>query len=115
MSLPRYEKKWGSYYLKDNGVILHMSDEVAIGFSWLEDGSTILHKHGRREFVESWLLETKTKYDHTGLFGESAGLCMICPEDWDVEELNKILDTTGYLSVFLRNQGIGREMLLDSN
>lgn len=103
-----YELRNGSYYLLGDEInrltndheILSMSDEVAICFS-MDNGMTCLHKHGSPEKVNKWYEETRKKYIAHGLRHEADSLLIISGK-FPVEELNKMLDITGYIGSFVK-------------
>lgn len=100
----KYELQYGSYYLYDNSVnpitkernIKLMCDEVAICF---DKESGTLHKHGIPEYVSKWYFESRKKFIDAGFQDMADDLIMI-QGAFPVEELNKCLSTTGYISKF---------------
>lgn len=73
---------------------------IAIGFSW--DGTrSVMHKHGSPKPVEAWRKRQNAAYKAAGLNDE---LYTIIGE-LDVDSLNRIIDTTGYLDLYLRDAG----------
>lgn len=73
---------------------------IAVGFSW--DGkNSILHKHGSPEVIESWRNKFSALYKTSGIDEE---LYTITGK-LDVTSLNRILDTTGYLDIYLKDSG----------
>jgi len=118
-----YEKKFGSFYLLgDNGDILYMGEEVGILFSVDEcnaNGSVevILHKHGDPEMVqdvcEIWQKALRAQGDD--LSDKMAkSFHVITSSEWDIDKLNRVLDTSGYLKVVMGEMGIDIEKLLGS-
>lgn len=102
----QYEIKFGSYYLMDGETILNMCDEVAIGYSYNQDeGYTVLHKHGSPEMVMQWMDKTRGVYLKNEMLDMANELQMVCGK-FPVEELNKIIENTGYLYNFLKKQNL---------
>jgi len=99
--MSRYTKECGSYYFRDyNGNIIFMTDEVSIMYDSF-DG--ILLKHGRPEQVAKHFNEYK-KMDamDTGL---TFNFKVVTSNKWKVSELNRILDTTGYIKLLETEPG----------
>lgn len=99
----KYELFMGTYYLwginesertRSLGAAM---DEVAIAVD-IED--LILLKHGRPEAVNTWFQKAIKKYEASGL-GDMASKIRMIQGKFKVEELNRLLDTTGYLAKFL--------------
>lgn len=97
---------------KDNilNVILP-GEKFAIGFSGLVSGEYVLHKHGSHELVNAWLTKTVQKFmankEVPGAIDMAKDLAVISDviEKWDVHTVNRILDTTGYLAIFMNERG----------
>jgi len=103
--MTHYEMDGSVYLLKDeNGRTIYGCDEIAIGYS--DDGhDAILHKHGSKELVEKWAIQTRNAYLKHGiedLAMEIKVFSGIIP----VDKLNRILDTTGYLGIYLKEIGL---------
>lgn len=94
-----YRKVDNNFELVDDQTfeVLFSDPHIAVVF---DKQGWILLKHGPINLIESWLNETKKKYQKAGLQDISADLTLISSIDWDVVELNKILDITGYLESF---------------
>lgn len=101
-----YELKYGSYYLyntdrpinsltKEREIIL-MCDEVAICF---DKEAGVLHKHGIPEHVYNWHITSCDKFNKAG-FPEMAQDLVVIQGAFPVEELNKCLSTSGYITTF---------------
>lgn len=90
----------GSYFLYDGDTLLTGQDEVAICFSHDGDLYT-LHKHGDPKWVNKWAEDTKKKYLDNGL-ADLAGELTVISGKFPIEELNKMLDITGYIGTFLK-------------
>lgn len=72
--------------------------EVAICFDIAEG---VLHKHGDPELVSKWYNETYAKLKASGL-EDWANNLMMFKGPLDINELNKMLNTTGYISAFFK-------------
>lgn len=73
---------------------------TAVGFSW--DGKhSVMHKHGLPGSVKAWRKRYSDIYRAAGVDEE---LYTITGE-LDTTDLNRIIDTTSYLDLYLRNSG----------
>jgi hypothetical protein len=100
-----YEKNEDGYSLinseKSTPVYKKPIKEVAIVFSTsLDDGFHTLHKHGNPELVQKWYNKTHESYIKSG-FNDLADSLVFIQGEFDVDQLNRVLDTTGYLPRFL--------------
>lgn len=104
MPVYHYRKVGDLYQLVDDETheVLAEGPKIAIAFD-LE--SFTLHKHGMADKVERWYTETRQKWYDAGLYPEAAALVLITSSEWDVLDLEKILDITGYIKRFLQNYG----------
>lgn len=94
--------------------ILSRSREVAIGYSYDPEAERglqyTLHCHGNPQGVDAWATHTrKTLLEPHGI--EASILQSLLPhtitsDQWDIQLLNHILSTTGYLGVALEKIGI---------
>lgn len=116
-------------YIKDGDdfVFVHAGDEivrtkeVAIGFTFDEDDTRgiafTVHRHGSPEGVQKWV--DKTQFGlHRSAFAKQLSFASdkkiirslsprsIVSSQWDVDELNRLINTTGYLGRFLEVHGI---------
>lgn len=102
-----YQLAYGTYYLVDKRTQekLYGMDEVAICFScgFVEDGQILLLKHGSPENVQKYFKEKVSAYESLG-----ARLRVVTGK-FPVDELNKILSTTGYLERFLKKYNLTGE------
>ncbi len=97
--------------------------EVAVGFSCNPDAERGIqyttHRHGSPEVVESWAAQTRQGIRRGGYIaaaevqGETAAAVLkslqphiISSDQWEIEDLNRILDTTGYLQVVAKKMGL---------
>lgn len=88
-----YSKESGSYYYKDySGNIIFMSDEISLLYDF-EDH--VLLKHGSPSSVQKYFekYREKIKEDNPTL----ERLRVATSDKWKVSELNRILDTSGYI------------------
>ena len=107
---------------RNNKDILYRGKEVAIGFTHDADDLNnpyTTHRHGSPATVEEW--SQKTRFElHRSRFtfaaeheGENAAAILrsmqphsISSDQWDIDDLNAIISTTGYLKVVLEKMGI---------
>ena len=102
-----YELYMGTYYLMEGKRILHACDEVAIAFSKEEDSTYILHKHGDPQLVKNWL-DRATKLYEDSLTHTCPTFYMISGK-FPVEDLNRLIDTSGWVKYFLEKHNISLE------
>lgn len=103
-----YELNYGSYYLYDtnkpvNSItkerdIILMCDSIAIAF---DSESGTLHKHGRPEQVTQWYNTARNKFISAG-FDDMANSLILIEGTFPVEEVNKCISCSGYISVFYK-------------
>ena len=91
---PRYEIRGGEYVFLEEGDALFSSPEIALAFD--RDDWALL-KHGPPGRVERWLLEARRAYRSVGYPEMAEGLGMVSSDRWDVEELNRCIDNSGYI------------------
>jgi len=110
----KYELYMGTYFLMEGKRILHGCDEVAIAFTKEQDGSYILMKHGNPQLVQKWIDRTREIYTDLGqpIFmvhpGYIPDLYMITGK-FPVEDLNRLIDTSGWVKYFLKKHNISLE------
>lgn len=102
----RYEKRFGTYYLMDGDNILHAGDVIAIAFTMDPDGMVTMHKHGEADLVRQWVDKSRLEWQQSGLADIAGDLAMIESDKWDVEDLNKIIHNTGWITAFLKRENI---------
>jgi hypothetical protein len=73
---------------------------VAIAFD--SDNYSLL-KHGDPEKVNAWVVDYRKQLKDQGLGDIANSLCVIESSEWDLEELNKALSTSGYMQFILKN------------
>jgi len=90
-----YSKECGSYYFRDyHGEIIFMTDEVSIMYDADDD---ILLKHGSPENVQKHF---KTYVEKLGAVAPGMfNIQVVTSDKWKVSELNRILDTSGYIKL----------------
>lgn len=63
-----------------------------------------LLKHGNSEYVLEHARKLQTAYRDAGLPGMASEVIVILSDFWEVETLNKIISTSGYLGRFIQEQ-----------
>ncbi len=96
-----FERKWGSLYFMSGPNIIYMVDELAIAFD--RQNFTRL-KHGRPKDVLRWVEAVQRLDKEQQLFPDIA-VVQGKADVFDVEDLNKMLDITGYMKVLARKYG----------
>lgn len=103
--------------------ILFRGREVAIGFSYDPDQAKQIqyttHRHGSPETVNKWAKRTREALLKSEIGqrarerGETAAAILrsmlphsISSDQWDIDDLNRIINTTGYLAVVVEKMGI---------
>ena len=94
--------------------ILYRGKEVAIGFTYDPEQDKGIqfttHRHGSPETVQQWVERTNHAIQRSRFLRQPLGLWArphtIASDQWDVEDLNRIISTTGYLGVALKKLGI---------
>ena len=105
----RWEKRHGSYYWIHGDNIRCMSDSVAVAFSMLDEETTVMRKMGAPDSVKKWVEETQESFRTAGLDEDANQLIVLESDQWDVEDLNKILHISGYIAAFLKKNGVSIE------
>jgi hypothetical protein len=109
----RYEhdQKMGDYVLKQGNRILFRATSLAVCYS--EDTELFgksgeptytLLKHGNSEYVLQHARRLQTAYRDAGFPAMASQIVVIISELWDVDRLNKIISTSGYLGRFIQEQ-----------
>lgn len=98
MTVAEYRREHGDFAFYMNGNLQFMTSDVAI----LYDADTFtFHKHGPEEKVAKVMKEYNDKWpDGTRPFK------MVASREWEVEDLNRILSTSGALQGILRRLGL---------
>ena len=99
-----YKKEGGMFYLCNGDHILDSMEEVAIAYEENMETGAMLHKHGSKERVEKWMVKfVQTLKEDGGILAEVAdNIKMISSSKWDLEDLNRCINNTGYIKVMLR-------------
>lgn len=111
--LYRYEhdQVMGDYVFRKGDRVLFRATSLAVCYS--EDthmfgipGEPIytLLKHGNSEYVLEHARKLQTAYREAGLPGMASEVIVILSDFWEVETLNKIISTSGYLGRFIQEQ-----------
>jgi len=109
----RYEhdQVMGDYVFRKGDRVLFRATSLAVCYS--EDthmfgipGEPIytLLKHGNSEYVLEHARKLQTAYRDAGLPGMASEVIVILSDFWEVETLNKIISTSGYLGRFIQEQ-----------
>ena len=107
----RYEQLMGDYVLKQGNRILFRATSLAVcysedtqSFGKSGDPNYTLLKHGDSEHVLEHARKIQTAYRDAGFPDMASEVVVIISDLWDVETLNKIISTSGYLGRFIREQ-----------
>ncbi len=114
MAIPgtfKYTKQDGLYQLRCGNAILADMDRVAVVFSLLPDGTTIRRKTGTYDSALDWFRWAKAGYEGVGVPEMADELCFLISDQWDLDDLNKIMDDGGYIAVFLQKRNINPDDL----
>ena len=96
---------------------------MAIGFTYDPDEDRAIqyttHRHGSPETVDKWAATMRQALQKSPFQrnaeepGEPAAAILrsmmprsIASDQWDIEDLNRVIDTTGYLGVLIEKMGI---------
>jgi hypothetical protein len=103
---PFYTKEDGIYYWHFGFEKLCMGEEVAIGFAVMDDGGTVLHKQGSKEKVEAWADKYRKKLIAGGLADIANSLVVISSCEFNTEDLDKFINSTGYITTWLKRHRV---------
>jgi hypothetical protein len=92
-----YAIKEGRYFLQIEGIEKVVGEQVAIAFDL---DTWVVLKHGAPSLVVDWVRDAKRQFLKVGNLYNAAQLTVISGAI-PVEELNKIVSTSGYLEHFL--------------
>jgi len=93
--MSHYEIQYGNYYLiGSNNEILNICDTIDIAFT-LSENCIVLHKHGYPEQVNKWAANIRATFTNTG-YPDMAAEIVVVEGKIDVEDLEKIINNTGY-------------------
>ena len=114
-----YEKEGDEFLLVERDDtfgrdIIWRGPEVAIGFTYDPDQDRGIqyttHRHGSPETVAAWAEKQRIAIElanQRGIPLEAwANPYTISTDQWDLEDLNRIISTTGYLAVVITKMGI---------
>jgi len=101
----RCEKDGSGYYFIAGEEILYHIKELAMVFSKDEEGMWTLHKIGEKETVQKWYDTVVAMYRVAGLADIANDMVMITGA-FPVEELNRCLDTSGYIRIMCEKLGL---------
>lgn len=112
--LGSYSKDGSEFCYKWNGVTEWYAPTVTIAFTRHEGIPFVLHKHGREDMIMRWVHEARAKYRRNGYPDIANELHSITSDNWSVEELNKMLDITGYAPKVVQQviQGNAQDVIL---
>lgn len=103
-----YKKEQGSFALYekrgDKFEFIQYYDQVALAFIRNTESGALLLRHGSLDRVQDFMKKKREQYESSGLWGESAKVELIFSDQWDIEELNQILQNSNYLEKWLMNQ-----------
>jgi len=94
-----YRIENGQYVFELDGKVLFTTPEVALAFD--KQSGTLL-KHGTPDRVREWVDQARGKLQNIG-FDEMAAAMVIFFGNFEVEEVNACLTTTGYFEKFVRD------------
>jgi hypothetical protein len=85
--------------LKDKwGRILHVCDTIAFAY---DPDLFVLHKHGAPDLVQAWLDHANQKLSKVPEKDRFQLAMLVVDKRVPVEEINRVLDTSGYLRIFI--------------
>lgn len=103
----RYEKDGNIFLLKDkNGKTLHGGEEVAIAYSTSPEGA-IMHKHGDPVHVRKWVETAQFQFRQAGFPEMAEDMEMVVSSEWSVDDLNWMLDCSGYITKLIDKIKVG--------
>jgi hypothetical protein len=106
----------GDYVLKHGNRVLFRATSLAVCYS--EDTEILgdpgepaytLLKHGNSDQVLEHAHKIRTAYRQAGFPNMASEVVVVLSDLWDVETLNKIISTSGYLDRFIREQSNSSE------
>jgi hypothetical protein len=106
----------GDYVLKHGHRVLFRATSVAVCYS--EDTEILgipgepaytLLKHGNADQVLEQANKIRTAYRDAGFPNMASEVVVVLSDLWEVETLNKIISTSGYLAKFIREQSNSSE------
>ncbi len=94
-----YIKEGNEYVLYSKGNEILRTERLAIAFSVNKDNRIkyTLHKHGMPKFVKTWCTVFINKMKENGHHDLASEMKYVVSPNIPVEEINKMIDLTGYL------------------
>lgn len=90
----------GLYHLARSETTIYKGKEVAVAFS--HDGVfAVMHTHGSPSVVRAWLQDAQNTIRQTSFPEFADEFHMIVSDQWNVDDLNNILNNTSFLDRFL--------------
>jgi hypothetical protein len=106
----------GDYVLKQGNRVLFRATSLAVCYS--EDTQILgipgepaytLLKHGNSDQVLEHARKIRTAYREAGFPNMASEVVVVLSDLWDVETLNRIISTSGYLGRFIQEQSNSSE------
>jgi len=96
------------YYKDDKEFVFFLDNKelfrdtiIAVAYSKTTNGHCIMHKHGPLSAVNKWFLNAKRLWD---LVDMSEELNIIINRNWNIDELNNIINISGYIEIYIEKQ-----------
>jgi len=99
-----YKRDGEEYVYAVDGETRFRAEEIAIAYTEHDSDEPVLatlHKHGPADAVQDWYREKRPVFDRIGF-----RLKLISSSEWDADDLDRFINCTGYLGVWLKRQGI---------
>ncbi len=103
---PFYTKKDGKYYYHFGSVRARIGEEVAIGFTMNKEGHGTFHKHGLPSDVREWYEKVMNNFCTIGANDLASEVKMITSKEIDPEEINKMINVSGYIESWVKESGL---------
>lgn len=103
-----YNRKKHTYFedFMTCGEILFATNRVAVGYT-IHGDDIVFMKQGRPEDVEQWAEKHRKVYAKGGFPDMALAIrIVVFPEGYDLDKINRILSTSSYLGILLREEGI---------
>lgn len=81
-----------------DGELLFSTTEPAIAF---DQECYVLHKHGDSVKIFDWYSKSKAIFLQAGIH-----ISVIASAKWDLEELNRCINSSGYTKTFIKNNNL---------
>ncbi len=100
----KYIKEGDQFIWCEGEERLHISDNLwfFVDTAHLDDHMCTLHSHGSKENIEKRYNDFVGKMRNTGNDDMAADVMMIDVSKLDIEEINKCISITGYVSKFVK-------------